>query len=61
LTNAWKVLLFSMITVQLVSRDENAVVNDLAQQASSFQANRGKLFFLEIPDVPICQTGQTGF
>jgi hypothetical protein len=50
-----------MITVQLVSRDENAVVNDLAQQASSFQANRGKLFFLEIPDVPICQTGQTGF
>jgi hypothetical protein len=50
-----------MITVQLVSRDENAVVNDLAQQASSFQANRGKLGFLEIPDVPICQTGQNGF
>jgi hypothetical protein len=37
------------------------VVNDLAQQALGFQANRGKFSFLEKPDVPVCQTGQSGF
>jgi hypothetical protein len=47
--------------VQHVSRDENTVVNDLAQQASSFRSNQGKIGFLEKPDVPVCQTGQSGF
>jgi hypothetical protein len=37
--------------VQHIFRDENIVVNDLAQQASSFQANRGKFGFLEKLDV----------
>jgi ribonuclease HI len=48
-------------TMQHVSRDENTVVNDLAQQASSFRSNQGKIGFLEKPDVPVCQTGQSGF
>jgi ribonuclease HI len=34
-------------TVQHISRDENTVANDLAQQASGFRANRGKFSFLE--------------
>jgi hypothetical protein len=33
----------------------------LAQQASGFRLNRGKFGFLEKPDVPICQTGQSSF
>jgi hypothetical protein len=37
------------------------VMNDLAQQASCFQSNREKNGFLENPDVPVCQTGQSGF
>jgi hypothetical protein len=47
--------------VQHVSSDENTVVNNLAQQASGFQANRGKFNFLEKTDVPGCQTGQSSF
>jgi hypothetical protein len=37
------------------------VANDLVQQALVFQSNRGKFGFLEKLDVPICQTGQSGF
>jgi hypothetical protein len=37
------------------------MVNNLAQQASGFQANRGKFSFLEKPDVSVCQTGQSDF
>jgi ribonuclease HI len=48
---------FDDSTVQHVSRDENTVVNDLAQQASSFRLNQQKIGFLEKPDVPVCQTG----
>jgi hypothetical protein len=33
------IALFDNFTVQHVSRDENIVVNDLAQQASGFQLN----------------------
>jgi hypothetical protein len=52
---------FDDSTVQHVFRDENTVANNLAQQASGFQANQGKFGFLEKPDVPVCQTGQSGF
>jgi ribonuclease HI len=51
------IALFDDFTVQYVSRDENTVVNNLAQQASGFRSNRGKFSFLEKPDVPVCQTG----
>jgi hypothetical protein len=47
--------------MQHVSRDENTVTNDLAQQASGSQVNQGKFGFLEKPDVPVCQTKQFGF
>jgi hypothetical protein len=33
------IALFDDFTVQHVSRDENTVVNDLAQQASGFRSN----------------------
>jgi hypothetical protein len=61
LTNAWKLLLSSIISVQHVSRDENTLMNDLPQQALGFRSNRGKFGFLEKPDVPVCQTRQSGF
>jgi hypothetical protein len=41
------IALFDDFTVQHISRDENIVVNDLVQQASGFQSNRGKFNFLE--------------
>jgi ribonuclease HI len=41
------IALFKDFVVQHVSRNENTVVNDLAQQASGFRANRGKFSFLE--------------
>jgi hypothetical protein len=53
--------LFNDFTIHHVSRDENTVANDLAQQVSGFQSNRGKFGFLENPDIPVCQTGQFGF
>jgi hypothetical protein len=37
------------------------VANNVAQQASGFRANKGRFGFLEKPDVPVCQTGQSGF
>jgi hypothetical protein len=55
------IALFDDFTVQYDSRNENIVVNDLAQQALGFQANRGKFNFLEKSDVPVCQTEQSGF
>jgi ribonuclease HI len=55
------IALFDDFIVQHVSRDENVVANYLAQQASGFRANRGRFGFLEKPDVPVCQTGQSGF
>jgi ribonuclease HI len=55
------IALFDNFTVQHVSRDENTVVNDLAQQASGFQSNWGKLYVLEKSDVPVCQTGWSAF
>jgi hypothetical protein len=33
------IALFDNFTVQHISKDENIVVNDLAQQASGFQSN----------------------
>jgi ribonuclease HI len=39
--------LFDDFTAQHVFRDENIVANDLAQQASGFQSNRGKFGFLK--------------
>jgi ribonuclease HI len=53
--------LFDDFTVQHISKDENTVVNDLAQQASGFRLNQGKFSFLEKSDVPICQTGYSSF
>jgi small nuclear ribonucleoprotein (snRNP)-like protein len=50
------IALFNYFTVQHVSRDENTLMNDLAQQASGFQSNRGKPNFREKLDVPVCQT-----
>jgi hypothetical protein len=44
---------FDDFTVQHVSRDENIVVNDLAQQASGFRSNQGKFGLLEKMDVPV--------
>jgi ribonuclease HI len=55
------IALFDDFTMQHVSRDENTLMNDLAQQASSFWSNRGKFRFLKKPDVPVCQTGQSSF
>jgi hypothetical protein len=37
---------FDNFTIQHASRDENIVLNDLAQQASGFQSNREKLYVL---------------
>jgi ribonuclease HI len=57
------IALFNDFTVLHVSRDENTVVNDLAQRASCFRSNRGKfkfmekIGFLEKSDVLVCQTG----
>jgi hypothetical protein len=45
---------FNDFTIQHVSRDENTIVDDLAQRASDFQSNREKLYVLEKPDVPVC-------
>jgi hypothetical protein len=52
---------FNDFTIQHISRDENTVVNDLAQEASGFQSNQKKCMFWKnqmfrfaIPDVPIC-------
>jgi hypothetical protein len=39
------IALFNDFTMHHVSRDENTVANDLAQQASGSQANRGKFGF----------------
>lgn len=36
-------------TIGHVSREENIRANDLAQQASGYQAKRGKLFLIEKP------------
>jgi small nuclear ribonucleoprotein (snRNP)-like protein len=55
------IALLNDFIVQHISRDENTVANDLTQQASGFQSNRGKFDFLEKPDVPICQTGWSDF
>jgi hypothetical protein len=55
------IALFDDFTVQHISRDENTVANNLAQQASSFQANCGNFSFLEKPDIPMYQIRQSGF
>jgi ribonuclease HI len=55
------IALFDDFTVQHISRDENTVTNDLAQQASSFQSNQGKFGFLEKMNVSVCQTGSSRF
>jgi hypothetical protein len=39
------IALFDDFTVRDISRHENTVVNDLAQQASSFRSNLGKFSF----------------
>jgi ribonuclease HI len=56
------VAVFDDFTVQHVSRDENKVAYDLAQQVSSFQSNQGKFGFLEKPCVLVfsrCTTRQS--
>jgi ribonuclease HI len=45
------IALLDDFTMQHVSRVENTVVNDLAQQASDFQSNRGKFYVLKKSDV----------
>jgi acid phosphatase family membrane protein YuiD len=55
------ITLFDDFTIQHVSRDENAVVNDLVQQASGFQSNRGKFSFLEKTECSGYQTRQSIF
>jgi hypothetical protein len=55
------IALFDDFIVHHVSRKENTVANDLVQQASGFQASRGKFGFLEKLDVSVCQTGQSSF
>jgi ribonuclease HI len=45
------IIFFDNFIMQHVYRDENIVTNDLVQQASDFQSNRGKFSFLEKPDV----------
>jgi hypothetical protein len=55
------ITLFEDFTKQHVSRDEITLANDLAQQASGFQSNRGKFGFLEKPNVPVCQIRQSSF
>jgi hypothetical protein len=47
------ITLFDDFTVQHISRDENTVANDFAQQASGFRSNRGKFSFLKRSDVPV--------
>jgi hypothetical protein len=55
------IALFDDFTVQHVSRDENTLMNDLAQQASCFRSNRGKFGFLEKTYILVYQTGQSNF
>jgi hypothetical protein len=55
------IALFDDFTMHHVSRHENTVANDLAQQASCFWSNRWNFGFLEKSDVPVCQTGYSGF
>jgi hypothetical protein len=47
------IALLDDFTVHHVSRDENTVANDLAQQASSFRSNREKFNVLKKSDVLI--------
>jgi hypothetical protein len=47
------IALFDDFAVQHISKNENTLVNDLAQQASGFHLNRGKFGFLEKPDNPV--------
>jgi hypothetical protein len=54
------IALYDDFTIYHISRDENTVVNDLAQQASGFDQIEENLFFLKKPDVPVCQTEQSG-
>jgi hypothetical protein len=49
------IALLDDFTMQHVSMDENTVVNNLAQPASSFQSNRGKFYVMEKLDVLVCQ------
>jgi hypothetical protein len=55
------IALFDDFTLKHVSRDENTLANNLAQQASGFWLNREKFGFLEKPNVPVCQTRHSGF
>jgi small nuclear ribonucleoprotein (snRNP)-like protein len=47
------IALFDDFTVQHVSKDENTLANDLAQQASCFQSNREKFGFMKKLDVSV--------
>jgi hypothetical protein len=55
------IALLDDFTMQHVSMDENTVVNNLAQQASSFQSNRGKFYVMEKLDVLVCQMWCSSF
>jgi ribonuclease HI len=52
---------FDDFTMQHVSREENTVATDLAQQALGFRSNLREFGFLEKPDIPVCQSGWSGF
>jgi hypothetical protein len=47
------IALFDDFAVQHISKNENTLVNDLAQEASGFQLNREKFGFLEKLDSPV--------
>jgi hypothetical protein len=51
---------FDDFTIHHVSSDENIVVDNLAQQASSFRSNRENLYVLEKSDVLVCHSGRSG-
>jgi hypothetical protein len=51
------IVTFNDFTIQHIFRDENTVMNDLAQQASGFWSNREKLYVPKKLDVPDCHSG----
>jgi hypothetical protein len=54
------IVTFDDFTIQHISRNENTVMNNLAQEAPGFRSNRGKLYVLRKLDVSICHSGCSG-
>jgi Mlc titration factor MtfA (ptsG expression regulator) len=58
----WEIIAtFDDFTIQHIFRDENTVVNGLAQQASGFRSNREKLYVLEKSDILVCHSRCSSF